>query len=644
MKKILFSLLAIAGISSTNLVNAQYVVFQDSFETYTDFAIANVGNWTLRDVDLSPTYGFNGITFANTGVAKAYQVFNSTTTTPPMTATATSNWTAKTGNKMMVAFASIMPADGGTGPNNDWLISPQIQLAADGGSLSFWGKGCDATYGAEQFRVYVSTTGTAVSDFTPLAAVATTPSDAAWHEYTYSLAAYQSQNVYIAIQCTSVDQFGFGVDDFKVTTTIAPTTAPSCTTLTAPANAATGVALKPTMTWAAAATADSYDVYVDTNPNPTTLLGSTTGTSYTPSANLTANTTYYWKVVPKNSVGAATGCTASSFTTLTVPNCATVTAPANNATNVSYQSLPITWTAPSGTSAASSYDVYLDTNANPTTLLGTSTTTTYTATNLNPSTVYYLRVVAKNAAGSATGCTVYTFTTMAPTYCTAGATSTSFEKISNVTFADINRTTTSTAGYEDLTATVGNVEAGQTYTFTATFTGTSYDNDQVLVWIDFNNDKDFNDEGEQVLVTPKSKSPWTGSITIPAGVTASTTRMRVRLNDSGSSSSNLTPCGTATYGQVEDYTLNIGTMAVSDFSKSDKIKAYPNPVKDIFNIEAQGKIQSVKVFDVTGKQLLTKELNDAKSQIDFSKFNAGVYVVTTTLADGSTSSTKVIKK
>src|SRR5690606_11838513 len=98
----------------------------------------NVGNWTLTDVDLKPTYGFTGITFPNTGVAKSFQVFNSTTTTPPMTPTATSNWTAKTGTKMMVSFAAT------SSPwNNDWLISPQIGIpAGDGATLTFYGKGC----------------------------------------------------------------------------------------------------------------------------------------------------------------------------------------------------------------------------------------------------------------------------------------------------------------------------------------------------------------------------------------------------------------------------------------------------------------------------------------------------------------------
>ena len=324
------------------------------------------------------------------------------------------------------------------------------------------------------------------------------------------------------------------------------------------------------------------------------------------------------------------------------PNCATLSSPANGATNLAYLSVPLSWTAPSSGATVDSYDVYLDKNPDPTTLVTNVTGTTYTAANLDASSTYYWKVVPKNSAGSATGCTVYSFTTMAPTYCTAGATSTLYEKISKVVFADINKSSTSTAGYEDFTSTVGNVTAGSTYTITVTGNSDSYSNDQVIVWIDLNNDKDFNDAGEQVFISAKKTTPWTGSITIPATATIGSTRMRVRLHDSVYGG-NATSCGTSTYGQVEDYTLAIGQLAATETSKNG-IKAYPNPVKDIFNIEAQGKIQSVKVFDTTGKQILTKDVSEAKSQIDFSKFNAGVYVVSTTLADGSTTTTKVIKK
>ena len=553
MKKFLFSLLATGALFSTDVLKAQTVIFEDSFETYTDFAIANVGNWTLTDVDLKTTYGFQGITFPNTQVAKSFQVFNSTTTTPAMTPSETSDWTANTGDKMMVAFAAT------SSPwNNDWLISPQIQLVAgQGATLSFWAKSCDADYGAEKFKVLVSTTGTAVANFTAVSGVITTPSDATWHEYTYNLNAYAGQQIYVAIQCTSEDQFGFAVDDFKVVSIPPATTAPGCSTLSTPANAATGVAVAPTLTWAASSGADSYDVYLDTNPNPTTMVGNTSGTSFTVTSNLALNTTYYWKVIPKNSIGSASGCTVNSFTT--------------------------------------------------------TSTLTYC------------------------GPLAFTFTV---------------EPITLVNFAGINNTTSaSTTGgtaHEFFLNQVGNVTQGSTHTITIKGnTGGNYTNN-FAVFIDWNQDGDFADAGETYSVgtivnsTGTDTKQLTYDITVPVGATVGNTRMRVK-KQFGTTSPLTDPCTGASFGQAEDYTLNVGVLAVNDITKSN-IKSYPNPVKDLFNIEAQGKIKSVKVFDVTGKQLLTKDLNETKSQIDFSRFNAGVYVVTTQLEDGSTTSTKVIKK
>ena len=221
MKKTLLLGLALLGVNS-NLFS-QTVLFEDSFETYTDFAITGVGSWTLTDVDLKSTYGFTGVTFANSGVAKSFQVFNPTTTTPPLTASATSNWTARTGTKHMVCFAASGP---GAALNDDWLISPQIALGASGNTLTFWAKSCDAAYGAEKFKVGVSTTTSATTSFTVISAgthITTTPA-LTWTQYTYNLDAYAGQTVYISINCVSDDQFGFAVDDFKVTaTTVAST-------------------------------------------------------------------------------------------------------------------------------------------------------------------------------------------------------------------------------------------------------------------------------------------------------------------------------------------------------------------------------------------------------------------------------------
>jgi hypothetical protein len=213
MKKLLLSLIILIGFSA----KSQITLFEDSFEFYDDFAITAVGDWTLTDVDLKATYGFTGITFLNTGVAKSFQVFNATTTTPALTPTATSDWTARTGDKHMVCFAaSTAPA-----VNNDWLISPQITLGATGNTLSFWAKSCDTAYGLEKFKVGVSTTDAATVNFTVISAGAyiTTPANITWVKYTYNLDAYANLPVYISINCVSDDQFGFAVDDFSVTAT-----------------------------------------------------------------------------------------------------------------------------------------------------------------------------------------------------------------------------------------------------------------------------------------------------------------------------------------------------------------------------------------------------------------------------------------
>ncbi len=213
MKKLLLSLIVLMAFNA----KAQITLFEDSFEFYEDFAIANVGDWTLTDVDGKVTYGFNGITFLNSGVAKSFQVFNAATTTPALTPSATSDWTARTGERHMVCFAAATT----TPLNNDWLISPQINLGATGNTLTFWAKSCDATYGAERFKVGVSTTGTAPANFTvisPGTFVTTTP-PVTWQQYTYNLDAYADQAVYISINCVSPDMFGFAVDDFLVTAT-----------------------------------------------------------------------------------------------------------------------------------------------------------------------------------------------------------------------------------------------------------------------------------------------------------------------------------------------------------------------------------------------------------------------------------------
>lgn len=220
--KLLFSGLLLGSLFS---VKAQQVVFEDSFETYNDFLITGIGNWLTLDLDGSDTYsGGGGIDWANEGMPQAYIVFNPTAAqvTNATTGTEVRNFDPKTGNKYMAAWASVMPAQGGTGPNNDWLVSPVIDLTgATGSSLSVWVKSLSNSYGLETYKIGVYTgTGmpTSGSDFTIISgATNLTAPYPAWAERTQSLATYDGQSIRIGILCNSVDHYMFMVDDFKVT-------------------------------------------------------------------------------------------------------------------------------------------------------------------------------------------------------------------------------------------------------------------------------------------------------------------------------------------------------------------------------------------------------------------------------------------
>ncbi len=141
-------------------------------------------------------------------------------------------------------------------------------------------------------------------------------------------------------------------------------------------------------------------------------------------------------------------------------------------------------------------------------------------------------------------------------YCSASATSTSFEKISNVTFNTINNASSSTAGYEDFTALTTTVTAGLSYPATVTILG-GFSSDQVVIFIDFNQDGDFTDPGETVYTSGQGVGPFTGNILIPLTASNGNTRMRVRMHDAGALVPNPTSCGVSSFGQVEDYTINI---------------------------------------------------------------------------------------
>ncbi len=189
--------------------------------------------------------------------------------------------------------------------------------------------------------------------------------------------------------------------------------APVCASSPSPADTATGVFTSPTLSWSAVSGATSYDIYFGTAASPPFVTNSST-LSFAPGT-LAINTTYKWKIVPKNACAPATGCTTWSFTTCALPACPAGPSPADAATGVS-TSPTLTWSAVSG---VASYDIYFGT-ASPPPLVSNVSAPSYAPGSLAVGTTYHWKVVSKSACGPATGCVEWSFTTCTLPVCPTG--------------------------------------------------------------------------------------------------------------------------------------------------------------------------------------------------------------------------------
>ncbi len=184
--------------------------FTEGYETYPDFA-ALFAPWTLLDQDQSVTYGISNVQFPGSEGPMAFIIFNPSSTTPPVTSVS-----AHGGAKMAASFAAILPAQGGTGPNNDWMITPRVHLGTNS-ALKFYARSMSNTY-LEDMRVGVSTIPAPIPQGFQNYLTGANPVQvpAAWTEYVFDLSAYDGQSIYLCIRNVSNDEFILFVDDFSI--------------------------------------------------------------------------------------------------------------------------------------------------------------------------------------------------------------------------------------------------------------------------------------------------------------------------------------------------------------------------------------------------------------------------------------------
>ena len=193
--------------------------------------------------------------------------------------------------------------------------------------------------------------------------------------------------------------------------------APNTPSNPSPSNNATNQPLTVTLSWDCSdpdGDAITYDVYFGTSSNPTAKASTNQSGKTLSKGNLSAGTTYYWKVVAKDSKGGTIEGPVWSFTTQSnrAPNAPSNLSPANNATN---QPLTVTlsWDCSDPDGDTLTYEVYFGTNSNLTTKISTSQSgKTLSRSNLSIGTTYYWKVVAKDSKGATTEGPVWRFTTL----------------------------------------------------------------------------------------------------------------------------------------------------------------------------------------------------------------------------------------
>ena len=123
---------------------------------------------------------------------------------------------------------------------------------------------------------------------------------------------------------------------------------------------------------------------------------------------------------------------------------------------------------------------------------------------------------------------------------------------------DHSNTGCSTNAYGDYTSMTINLNAGLSYDFSVKH---NYSDQNVRIWIDFNNDGTFDDVAPELVASASStfvggNNITSGLIAIPSTVTPGTYRMRV----GDRYSSDPIPCNMDGYGEAHDYTVVIGAV------------------------------------------------------------------------------------
>ena len=219
-------------------------------------------------------------------------------------------------------------------------------------------------------------------------------------------------------------------------------------------------------------------------------------------------------------------------------------------------------------------------------------------------------------------------------YCASVGADASAEWIDRFVLNTIDNTSGNNEGYAAFTDQGTTLVAGQTYAVTLDpgFGFFTYD-ENWSIWIDLDNDGQFEDPAELILAPAASNATITTSLTVPVGAPVGATRLRVIMKFADQVADG---CEDGyDYGETEDYCVNIEAASSISETLVTNLAAQPNPADSWITLGLGSGNGTLDVVDNTGRIVLQSTYTGGRADLRTAELAEGRYTVVARRADGT---------
>jgi hypothetical protein len=184
-------------------------------------------------------------------------------------------------------------------------------------------------------------------------------------------------------------------------------------------------------------------------------------------------------------------------------------------------------------------------------------------------------------------------------------------------------------GYENFTNLHTDLEQGASHELTVT---TGYGNQFIRVWIDFNDDYVFSldelvvDNYEIADGQSDANAPYTETMQLIISESATLGEHVMRAKSNWNAGVPNDACEETTYGETEDYMVNIVESLSTNNIQIENISIFPNPINNMLNVNVGSNIGlNYSIFNITGQTIFKGKFTEFNNRVDFSDLSEGIY-------------------